>query len=256
MTGVLVDTWHLFAKHLRITWRTPIWALFNVIQPLIWLLIFGQLFRSMAQLPGFPAARYMDFFLPGALIMTVLFGSFWAGVSLLREINWGTVDKMLVTPVSRGAIVFSRVLHAAATVLIQCLLILGAGLLVGARMGWDPLGLLLAFGVLLLLGMGFAALSNGLAMALQREEPLVVMGNLMTLPLMFFSSAMVPQAFMPHWIQTLATVNPVEYAVRVVRIGLGGDLAGSTILPALGFLLAFALLATVWATEMFANRGD
>src|SRR3990170_529146 len=105
------DTWYLFNKYLRITLRMPMWALFTIVQPLIWLLIFGQLFKNMASLPGFPQGRYMDFFLPGAVIMTVLFGTSWSGVSLLREINFGTVEKMLVTPVSRVSIVMSRVIH-------------------------------------------------------------------------------------------------------------------------------------------------
>src|SRR3972149_8306144 len=105
MGYAIADTWFLFYKYFRITLRMPMWALFTVVQPLIWLLIFGQLFKSMASLPGFPPGRYMDFFLPGAVIMTVLFGSSWSGVSLLREINFGTVEKMLVTPVSRVSIV-------------------------------------------------------------------------------------------------------------------------------------------------------
>jgi len=183
---VVADTWHLFNKYLIISLRTPLWSLFNLIQPLIWLVIFGQLFRNMAQLPGFPEGSYMDFFVPGVLIMTVLFGSSWSGVSLLREITAGSVDKMLVAPISRVSIVLSRVLHSAVQVMIQAFIILIAAALIGTNINPSFFPLLGGLLIILLLGIGFAALSNGFAIMIQREEPLVVIGNLMTLPLMFF----------------------------------------------------------------------
>ena len=256
MVGAAADTWFLFNKYLRITLRMPMWALFNVIQPLIWLLIFGQLFKSMATLPGFPPGRYMDFFLPGAVIMTVLFGSSWAGVSLLREITFGTVDKMLVTPVSRIAIVMSRVLHSAATVVVQCLIIVAVAMVFGSRIALDPVAILLGVVVIFLLAAGFAALSNGLAIFLKREEPLVVIGNMLTLPLMFFSSAMVPAAFMPEWIKGLAAINPIHYAVETVRMLFAGGYALGPVVLGLGFLSFFALVTVVWSTEMFMNQGE
>ncbi|MDH4275385.1 MAG: ABC transporter permease, partial [Gammaproteobacteria bacterium] len=106
---MLFDTWHLFKKYLRISMRMPMWTVFGLIQPLLWLIIFSSLFAGFATMPGFPAASYIDYFLPGVIVMTVLFGSSWSGVSLLREINAGTVARMLVSPVSRTAIVLSRV---------------------------------------------------------------------------------------------------------------------------------------------------
>ena len=196
MVQLASDTWYLFNKYMRITLRMPMWALFTIVQPLIWLLIFGQLFKNMASMPGFPQGRYMDFFLPGAVIMTVLFGTSWSGVSLLREINYGTVEKMLVTPVSRISIVMSRVIHSAVTVIIQCIIILIVALIFGASVAGFK-GALLSLIVVFLLSIGFSGISNGLAIWLKREEPLVIIGNMMTLPLMFLSSAMVPKSFMP-----------------------------------------------------------
>src|SRR3569623_565553 len=109
---MLADTWYLFHKYMKITFRMPMWTLITLVQPLIWLIIFGQLIRNKTQLPGFTHGSYKDFFVPGVLIMTVLIGSAWCGVSRLREIHSGTVDKMLSSPASRVAIVLSRVLHS------------------------------------------------------------------------------------------------------------------------------------------------
>lgn len=148
---MLSDTWYLFGKYMRITIRMPWWSLFTLVQPLIWLLIFGQLFKNIAQLPGFPANSYVDFFVPGVLIMTVLFGSSWSGVSLLREITAGTVDKMLVAPVSRVAIVLSRVLHSAVQVLAQTLIILAVALIAGAATSVNPIHIAMAMLIVFLL---------------------------------------------------------------------------------------------------------
>ena len=233
----------------------PMWALFTIVQPLIWLLIFGQLFKNMASLPGFPAGRYMDFFLPGAVIMTVLFGTSWSGVSLLREINFGTVEKMLVTPVSRIAMVMSRVLHSAFTVIIQCLIIFIIAFIFGVKVS-GIIGMLLSLVVVFLLAVGFSGVSNGLAIWIKREEPLVVMGNMMTLPLMFFSSAMVPKSFMPEWIRIITMVNPIDYAVEAIRAFYGGVVSSESVFIGFVFLILFALVSISWSTEMFINQSE
>lgn len=248
---MLADTWYLFGKYMKITIRMPWWSLFTLIQPLIWLVIFGQLFKNISQLPGFPANSYVDFFVPGVLIMTVLFGSSWSGVSLLREITAGTIDKMLVAPVSRTAIVLSRVLHSAVQVLAQTLIILAVSLAIGAATSINPLYISMAMLIIFLLGVGFAALSNGFAIMLQREEPLVMIGNLMTLPLMFFSTALMPENFMPDWIGYVAAINPINYAVEAVRAVLIGTPDFGVYGKGLLVLLVFAGGTLAWAVSAF-----
>lgn len=253
---MLADTWYLFHKYMKITFRMPMWTLFTLVQPLIWLIIFGQLFRNMTQLPGFPPGSYMDFFVPGVLIMTVLFGSSWSGVSLLREIQSGTVDKMLLSPASRVAIVLSRVLHSTAQVVVQVLIMLAVAWAMGAQLNLNPLYLGLSMLVVLLLGLCFAALSNGFAIALQREEPLVIIGNLMTLPLMFFSTALVPESFMPAWIKYISMINPINYSVEAVRAVLVGTPDLHAFGMALLILCGFTVAALWWAVASFNALRD
>ena len=252
---LILDTWYQFAKYMRITLRMPMWTLFGLIQPLIWLVIFGELFRNMTQLSGFPAGSYIEFLTPGILVMTVLFGSSWSGVSLLREINFGTINKVLVTPVKRLSIVLSRVIHSAVTVMIQILVIISLAMFMGARIKGGLTGFLIVLGTILLLAVGFAALSNGFAMTLKREEPLVVVGNMMTLPLMFLSSAFVPQAMMPDWIRYLTVLNPVSYAVDAVRMSLNGDYSIPFLVSFLMVVL-FTAAAMIWATRTFIRQQD
>ncbi len=248
---MLADTWHLFHKYMIITLRMPLWSLFTLIQPLIWLIIFAQLFGRFVQ-----AENYMDFMVPGILIMTVLFGSSWSGVSLLREISAGTVDKMLVSPVSRVAIVLSRVLHSAVQVIAQALVILIVAWVMGSTISMNPVHVLMGMLVIFLLGVGFAALSNGFAITLQREEPLVMIGNLMTLPLMFFSSALVPKHFMPDWIQFISLINPITYAVEAVRAILAGAPDLAVFAKGLAVMVLFAGITLAWAVTAFNSLRD
>ncbi|MFQ5507797.1 MAG: ABC transporter permease [Leptospirillia bacterium] len=245
------DTYYLFAKYMRITWRMPMWTLFGLAQPLIWLLIFSDLFSAMASLQGWPTSNYADFFLPGVMVMTVLFGSAWAGVSLLREINFGTVDKMMVTPIHRGSVLFSRVLHAAATVMLQCLVLIAVAFIMGLDLNAHAGYLIAGLVAVWTLGIGFAALSNGIAIVLRREEPLIIVGNFLTLPLMFFSSAMMPVKYMPEWIQMLSVVNPINYAVNATRTMLVGKADWAVFGPSFAIVLVFTLVAFAWANYMF-----
>lgn len=249
---MIADTLHLFNKYMIITLRMPLWTLFTLIQPLIWLIIFGQLFGRFVQ-----AENYMDFMVPGILIMTVLFGSSWSGVSLLREISAGTVDRMLVSPVSRVSIVLSRVLHSAVQVIAQALVILVvAWLIMDSSITKNIVYLALGMLVVFLLGIGFAAISNGFAITLQREEPLVMIGNLMTLPLMFFSSALVPKQFMPAWIEYISLINPITYAVESVRAVLVGPPDLALYFKGLAIMLIFAGATLAWAVTAFNALRD
>ena len=253
---MFADTWHLFLKYTKITMRMPLWTLFTLIQPLLWLIIFTQLFKNFVQSPGPGGGSYIDFFVPGVLVMTALFGSSWSGVSLLREITAGSVDKMLASPVSRVAIVLSRVMHSAVQVVLQTIIILAVAWVFGAQLNLGPVNLLLAMLSIFLLGVALAALSNGFAIILQREEPLVMIGNLMTLPLMFLSTAMVPKPFMPDWIETISVINPITYAVESVRAVLVGpsDMQGYAV--GAGITLVFAVAALTWAVKAFNGLRD
>jgi ABC-2 type transport system permease protein len=197
MSAAVADTWYLFLKYSRITLRMPMWTLFGLVQPLIWLVIFGQLFSHFARMAGFPATSYLDFLAPGIVVMTVLFGSSWSGVNL-----WGTFRTIedVVTAVNRPAIVLSRVLHSGVLVVLQVAHALAAASVMCANIHMTGPSLLVLLATVFGMGLGFASLSNGIALKLRREEPLVVAGNMMTLPLMFFTSAFIPKVFMPGWI--------------------------------------------------------
>jgi ABC-2 type transport system permease protein len=254
VSAAFADTWYLFLKYSRITMRMPMWTLFGLVQPLIWLVIFGQLFAHFARMAGFPSTSYLDFLAPGIVVMTVLFGSSWSGVNLLREITYGTIEKMMVTAVNRPAIVLSRVLHNGVLVVLQVTIVLAVAAALGANIRMEASGLLLLLATVFGMGLGFASLSNGIALKLRREEPLVVAGNMMTLPLMFFTSAFIPKVFMPEWIAAIASVNPVHYSVEAARTLLAGQRWDADFGLAIGVVSAFCAASLAWSMWLFMRE--
>lgn len=243
------DAWALAVRQLRFNLRMPIWIAVNLSQPIIWLLLYGQLFRRVVELPGFGGTSYLSFLTPGVAMMTALFGSVWAGFSLIEDYDRGVLDRLLTTPVERGGIVLGSVLASSVTVAVQSLLILGLGLLFGARGAGGFTGDLALFVAALFLAAGFAALSNALALLTRKEEPLIAILNFLTLPLAFLSSAIMAPGLMPKWMQALARYNPVEWAVDLARQGFGGGEIAWTAYG--GRLLGFGLLAYLLAGAAF-----
>ncbi|HEY8492061.1 MAG TPA: ABC transporter permease [Dehalococcoidia bacterium] len=250
MTTFVADTFHLTLRHVRTTLRIPIWVIVTLVQPVIWLTLYGQLFRRVVELPGFETGSYIQFLTPGIVVMTAMFGSMWSGMGIIEDLNEGVMDRMLATPVHRGALIAARVAHAALTVLVQSFIILGIGLVLGARFPGGVPGVVTILLLSALLGSAFSALSNGLALVTRREETLIAVLNFFGLPLVFLSSAFIATELMPGWIRAAATVNPVNWAITASRDAmLGQDWAEVALSCAL--LALFTLASGVFATQAF-----
>ena len=242
----LRDTWYLFVRLVRITRRMPVFLVLSIMQPVLWMLLFGQLFSRVTTIPGFGTDSYIQFIAPGIAIMTALFSSAYSGLGLMKDIEGGLLDRLLATPVSRLAVVASRVLLAASQVILQASIILIMGFALGARPHGGPLGLLAVLLAAALLGSAFASTSCGLALITRRQELVIAAMNFIVLPLTFLSSMIMTRNLMPGWIQAVARVNPVDWAVTVARRSFEGevtpDLAISLLLLA-SCTLASALFA-------------
>lgn len=250
MGGFLSDTVQLLIRHLRTTIRIPIWIAVTLIQPVIWLTLYGQLFKRVVEIPGFGGGSYIQFLTPGVVIMTALFGSAWSGMGIIEDLTDGVMDRLLATPVHRASLISARVLHAAVTVAAQSFLILIFGMALGARIPGGPAGFVSILLVGCLLAMGMSALSNGLALVTRREETLIAVINFFGLPLTFLSTAFMAAELMPGWIRTLAKANPVNWAVAASRAAmLGSD--WTTVGKAALALSAFAAVAVLVATQAF-----
>lgn len=244
------DSYHLVIRHIRTTLRIPIWIVVMLVQPVIWLTLYGQLFKRVVEIPGFGSDSYIQFLTPGVIIMTSFFGSAWSGMGIIEDLQHGVIDRMLATPVNRGSIIAARVAHAGLTVAIQSVIIMGLGLLLGASI---PGGLAGAFAILLLaalLGAGFSAISNGVALLARREETLIAVINFFGLPLVFLSTAFMASELMPGWIRFVAQGNPVNWAVNGARNAMLGE--EWTLVWSYSLMLAiFVLVAGFFSTQAF-----
>jgi ABC-2 type transport system permease protein len=246
----LNDVRPLFLRLVRYTMRMPVFMVIGVVQSILWLVLFGQLFQRVAQIPGFESDSYLQFLAPGITIMTALFGSAHSGMGTLVDIERGVMDRLLATPARRGALMAARVLHAGLLVVFQGAVILGVSLLMGARPGAGGLGLLVVLVATGLLGCAFGALSNAIALIARRQETVLAAMNFIILPLTFLSGIMMSATLMPGWIQRVAALNPANWAVLAARAGFEGQNWGAVGLN-LVWLTLFALACGWLATRAF-----
>lgn len=215
--GFLVDTWSNFKRCVVISLRNPFVLVFALFQPLIWLLLFTQVFKSMARIPGFRANSYIAFFAPAVIIMVVLFDSMTSGIGLVESMRTGTFNKLLATPMHRGSIFLGKTLAETLRSTVAVLLVLGLALVLGARIEAGVLGVVGIIGVAILFGLGFVALSNILALVTRNSDATILGTQFLGLPLMFMSTAFMPLNLLPGWVQTVSRVNPISYGVEATR---------------------------------------
>jgi ABC-2 type transport system permease protein len=221
-----------------------------VIQPMLWLVLYGQLFKRVgAQGPS--SGSYIEFLTPGVVCMNAFFGGTWAGMAMISDLDRHVIDRFLAAPASRLAIVLSQVVRAGITAVLQALILLLVGLALGVRVHGGALGWLVVFAASALLAMVFAGFSNGIALLLRREASMIATANFVGLPLMFLSSILVTTALMPGWIKAIARFNPVNWGVHAARnaVLIGGDWGPAGVF--LGLLIAATAATSLFATWCF-----
>jgi ABC-2 type transport system permease protein len=214
----LVHTWYLTGRKLHALVRQP-WVLaFSVVQPVIWLFLFGQLFRSVIDIPGFAyGGTYLDYLVPGLIAMNAMSNNMWAGMGMIEEIDRGTLNRFLAAPASRIGIMNATVAEQAVSTTVQTLIIIGLGLAGGARYHSGAAGVAVMVAASILVGVVFGALSNATCMLLRSREAIIGIYTFFMLPLMFLSSAFIPTQLMPGWMQAIASCNPLNWAVQIGR---------------------------------------
>jgi len=189
----------------------------RAVQPVLWLLIFGQVFTRIRGIPtnGLP---YLDFMAAGILAQSVLFVSiFSGGMSLIWERDLGLAHKFLVSPTPRAAIVLGKGIASGVRCLSQVFVVYLLSLVLGVQLNFSPIAML---GVLLIVMLGaacFSIFSIIVACLVKSREGFNGMGQLMTMPLFFASNAIYPIEIMPPWLQFVSRINPLTYQVDALR---------------------------------------
>jgi ABC-2 type transport system permease protein len=222
---------------------------------MIWLLLFGALFESIADVPGFAAAHgsYLEFITPGIVMMTALFSSGWAGTVYIEDMERGVMDRLLASPVSRGAMIVGTLAYQGLTTVIQTLVVLVIAFAAGARFPGGLAGVLVTLLAAVLISVIIASLSDALALLLRQQEALIGISQFIVLPLQFLSSALMDTALAPEWVRTVARYNPVDWAVVAAREALSAGTDWGAVWPRLALLAGLATVMAWLATRAFGS---
>ncbi|MEU6476369.1 ABC transporter permease [Streptomyces sp. NPDC047017] len=226
--------------------RTELYT--RAVQPALWLLIFGQTFTRIRAIPtgGIP---YIDFMAPGIIAQSAMFIAIFYGIQIIWERDAGVLNKLLVTPTPRSALVTGKAFAAGVKSLIQAIVVIVIAALLGVALTWNPLRLLGVAAAVVLGSAFFSCLSMTIAGIVLSRDRLMGIGQAITMPLFFGSNALYPVAVMPGWLQAVSKANPLSYQVDALRGLLLGtsahltlDFAVLVVAAAAGITAASALL--------------
>ena len=249
----LRQSWQVTMRGIRVFMRNPAYLAMTLTQPIIWLLLFGALFKVVIRIPGFHGGSYIDFLTPGIVMMLAVSSAGWTGMGFIEDIHGGVMDRVLVSPVWRGAPNAGTVIYAALMIVVQTALIVLLALALGAHYAGGVGGVLLLILVAALLGAAFASLSNGVAMLARQREALIGAVTLVLLPLTFLSTALMQESLVPGWIRTVAKFNPVNWAVVAGRAAAMQKIDWGLVGSRIGLLVALLAVAGVVATRAFRS---
>jgi len=251
---VISDTWYLTGRKLRALARQPMLLAMGIIQPVIWLFLFGEMFRRIIDIPGFGyQGSYLAYLIPGIVAMNAMSGNMWAGMTMIEEIDRGTLNRFLVTPASRLAIMNASVVEQAVSTTIQTLIIVGLGYAGGARYPGGAAGIVMLVVASIEVGVFWGALSNLTGMLVRVREAIIGVYTFFMLPLMFLSSAFIQPGFLPGWMQAIASRNPLNWEVQIGRSALSAAPDWSAIGVRAGGLAILALIAVAISVRTFRN---
>ncbi|WP_157155770.1 ABC transporter permease [Diaminobutyricimonas sp. LJ205] len=233
--NALRDTWSVFTRELRPVRRDPFTLIFSLLQPIVFLGLFGPLLIGGSPLPP---AETLQWFVPGILVMIALFGVGVTGSNLLYEMQTGSHERTLVAPIARSSLLIGRALKEMAPITVQALVVTLVALPFGFSV--NPAGMFAGLVLLALFGLGFGALSYALALASRNRDWLFWGVQQATIfPLMILSGMLLPLENGPGWMQVAAAFNPLSYVVAAERALFAGDLGSPDVLW--GFVSAIIL---------------
>ncbi len=251
MSAIAAHTSLMTGRQLRALARQPAYLVISLIQPVIWLFLFGSLFRKVVELPGFGAASYLDYLVPGVVIMSALSTSMWSGMTVLEEIDRGIMDRFLVLPLHRSAIINASVVMQALTTTVQSLIIVALGWAAGAHYPGGVRGVLVLIAASVLIAVVFSALSNTVGMLARQRETIIGINTFLLLPLTFLSTAFMATALMPRWMRIVAAGNPVNWALESGRAAMSASPDWARVATQGGGLALLAVAVTVLSVLTF-----
>jgi ABC-2 type transport system permease protein len=240
----------VFRRQLRTNLRNPAWVLIGLMQPVLYLFLFGPLLKPVAAQFGY--ANSYTFFVPGLLVQLGIFGAFFAGFSLIGEWRDGVIEAERVTPASRTALLMGRLWRDVLQLFVQALILVGLGYVLGMEAPFW--GAVLGIALTLLLGGACAASSNALALTTKSEDTMAPIINMVMMPVLLLSGILLPMTLGPQWLQKVADVMPTKHVVDAVRNSFLGDFTVSALGWGIAWTLVLLAVSLWWGTATFRRE--
>lgn len=246
----LRESYIIFRRQLRMNLRNPAWVLIGLMQPILYLFLFGPLLKPMAAQFGYE--NHWTFFVPGMLVQLGLFGAFFAGFGLISEWRDGVVEAERVTPANRTALLMGRLWRDLLQLFVQALVLIGLGYALGMA---APLrGAALGVALTLLIGGACAAASNALALTTKSEDVMAPVINVVMMPVLLLSGILLPMTLGPQWLQTTSDFMPFRWITDAVRGSFLGDFSTNAMLWGSVWSLTLFGIALWWGTSTFRKE--
>jgi ABC transporter DrrB family efflux protein len=242
----VADTLVLALRNIRRIPRAPDLLISFTVQPLMFVLLFVYVFGGAINTPGH---SYVDFLIPGIVAQTMTFGGFVTALGLADDLKKGLIDRFRSLPMSRAAVLAGRTLADVATNILQLVVMMTAGLIIGFSFNSSVLEVIAGFGLMLLFGYAFSWIFALFGLIASSAEAAQAIGFIIIFPLTFVSSAFVPLDSLPSGLKTFAEVNPFTVVVDAMRALWIGDPAGNSIWGAVAWSIGLSLLfayLSVW----------
>jgi ABC-2 type transport system permease protein len=236
------DTLIVFRRQMRLSLRNPAWVIIALVQPILYLALFGPLLTKVplnGSTSAAGTAGAYKFFVPGLLIQLGLFGSTFVGFAIISDWRAGVIERFRVTPVSRLAIMTGRVLRDVVTLVVQAVILVLVAVAFGLRA--PVTAILLSLGFIVVVAVGLASVSYATALLVKSEDAFAPMLNSVVLPLVLLSGIMLPLTLGPGWLQGIGRISPFRYIIDAMRGAFYGQYATTIMLE--GVLVAVGLAA-------------
>ena len=244
------ESFIVFRRQLRMNLRNPAWVIIGVLQPVLYLFLFGPLLKPL--ISQFGATNAYTFFVPGMLVQLGIFGAFFAGFSLIGEWREGVIEAERVPPASRSALLVGRLVRDLLQLLVQALILIVLGFALGMEASLR--GLVLGVLLTLLIGGACAAASNALALSTKSEDVMAPVINMVMMPVLLLSGILLPMTIGPGWLERASDFMPIRHIVDAVRNSFAGDFASSGLFWGTGWAVLLFVLAIWWGTVTFRRE--
>jgi ABC-2 type transport system permease protein len=256
VTAFVYETYHLGRRTVRRFLRVPSNFVSIIFFPLIQLLLFSQLYKDIVRLPGFGReSSYLAYLAPGQVVFTAFMAVAWSGYGMLVEYRNGYLDKLRASPIGRWSILAAEMVPLFFQAAIMAGIVMVVSLVLGASITTGVAGFLIVLLIAGCFGIAFAGASFVPAL-LTKSEQATGTFSLLLFPLMFMSTAMVPQALMPGWMQKINEFNPITHVIEAIRalmtIGFDWSAVGKAFFS-LAIMGAVLQSLTLWAFRRLAN---